>query len=160
MSAHSRQNGTTLIELLIGIVLVGAISMILAQAYKTLQKAQNYSSVKGETNDLTSYVNATLSCSNTFTAAVKTTCTAKTAAHNQYIDVKDDDGVTFIVVAQTSEVGNAYRLRAKCVDLNGFWGILVEYFRKSSGASAKSSIAQDTDTWTPLATALPFACPP
>lgn len=152
-----RQFGMTVIE--VAIALVIGVMLSLAALSLTMKEKGSIAGFDflGELADLARYVRAMTGCTQTFTAAVRTTCTGATAASNRYILVKNVDGADLLPVDQSGMIG-MYNVRAKCVDEAGFFSIVFEYRKMAGGQEMLNPITKQMDGWKPVAMGIPLAC--
>lgn len=159
MRLRRPESGLSIIEGLI----VTALAAILIFSAMKLIKLYGDSVVderrRGEIADLREYVRGSISC--TKTLAQPGFLPKCTAGGGPWISILDAQDRSLTREGNSPTTHFDHQLRAKCMDLDGFYGFAVEHQPMSSkGTRVRNAMTGETIGWTDLFQGIPHACKP
>lgn len=155
-----KKSGFSLIEVMVGVALLGSLILIAAKAMTLAIGTQEKLTIMGEREDIKTALRAELDCTATM-GAIGTKCDGKLKAANYYVPLLGKNG-SFVVGKYPKEIidaGNFHYTRSKCIDDGAYYRFEVEERRQKKGVPLTAPLTKLRSEWTPLFHNVPVVCP-
>ncbi len=146
--------GFSVIELLVGFALFGALVVAAAEGMRLYIATNKHVKVQEQVLDVRANLRNRLNCEYTLAPILS----GNQCDGSQYVNLKDGNNIDIVLANGSAKIGD-YKIRSRCRNLGGFYGITAEYLRtNSAGTTAMDPmLVNKTPDWKPLS-AVPIAC--